>query len=104
DRAVVAVLRAENLARGLLLVRREDFVLAVVLSDNVEHVREAVVVVVADVGTEKRLRDGARRIVLVEHGDERGEDALGEVGLRRVVNLVAGAVDDYARMVAVAAD
>ena len=54
------------LRRRLLRVRREDLLLAIVLADDVEQVGEAIVVVVAGVRAEERLRHGPRRIVRVE--------------------------------------
>ena len=64
--AVVGVLGADDFAGGLVGVGFEDFLLAVVLADDVEEVGEAVVVVVADVGAEEGLGDGARGVVGVE--------------------------------------
>ena len=36
--------------------------------------------------------------------DQRSENLFRQLAIRRVVNFVAGAVDDYARMIAVAAN
>ena len=53
----------------------EDLFLAIVLADDVENIGEAVVIVICsfDVWAEKRLRDGTRRVVLVESIDEAAE-------------------------------
>ena len=56
--AVVAVLGADDPARRLLLVGSQDLVLAIILSDHVEHVGQPVVVVMTDIRTEQCLRDG----------------------------------------------
>ena len=46
-------LGADDLARGFVAVGIENFILPVVLADHVEHVGEAVRVVVAGVGPEE---------------------------------------------------
>src|SRR5215213_1482263 len=56
----------------------------------------------AYVGTKEPLCDGPRRVMLVEGGDQRSQNLPGEFRLRRIVNLIARAVDDNARMIAVA--
>src|SRR6266404_7259372 len=45
DRAVVAVLRAQYLAGRLLLMRCQDFILTVILSNYIQKISEAVVVI-----------------------------------------------------------
>ena len=79
--AVVGVFRADDFARRLLRVRGEDFVLAIILSDHVEQIREAVVVVMAHVGPEQRLGRRPSGIVLVNDFDEAFENSLGEFSL-----------------------
>ena len=102
--AVVAVFGADDDARRLGALRGEQFVVAIICSDHVEQIGEAVVVIVADVGPKQRLRDRARRIGLVHHLHQLGENRLGKYPLGRVVNFVAGAVKNDAGMIAVAAD
>jgi len=88
---------------GFLVVRGENFILAVVLPDHIEHVRQAVVVIVADVWAEQCLRHRMRRVVFVKNGDEAGKDLFRLLLLRRVVDFVARAVKNDARMIPVAA-
>ena len=102
--AVVGVLGADDLAGGFVGVGLEDLLFAVVLADYVEEVGEAVVVVVRDVGAEESLRDGAGGVVGVEGVDEGFEDGDGDVGLGRVVDLVADGPEDDAGVVAIALD
>ncbi len=102
--AVVGVFGADDLAGGFVGVGLEDLLLAIVLADDVEEVGEAVVVVVRDVGAEEGLGDGAGGIVGVEGVDEGFQDGDGDVGVGRVVDLVAGGPEDDAGVVAVAAD
>src|ERR1019366_10801596 len=59
---IMRVLGADDLARRLLRVRRENLLLAVVLPDHIKQVGQSVVVVMADVRTEERLRHRTRRI------------------------------------------
>ena len=51
DFTVVAVFGAENLASRFGFVRGEDFVLAIILTHDIEKIRKAVVVIVANVWT-----------------------------------------------------
>ena len=102
--AVVGVFSADDFAGGLLRVRGENLLLAVVLADDVEQIGEAVVVVVAGVRTEERLRHGPGGIVCVEGLRPGCEDGDGDIRLGRVVDLVAGGPEDDAGMVAVAHD
>jgi hypothetical protein len=85
-------------------VGSQDLVDAIVLAYDVEHVGQAVVVIVADVGAEEGLRDGTRRVVFVEDGEEPGENAVRQFGVGRVVNFIAGGPQNDTGMVAVAAD
>ena len=79
--AVVGVFRANDFARRLLLVRSENFVLAIILPDHVQQIRQPVVVVMAHVRTKERLGRGPRGIVLADDFDEAFENSLGEFSL-----------------------
>ena len=96
--------RADDFARGILLMRSKDFVLAIILSDDVEHVRESVIVVVAGVRAEQRLRHRPGWIGFMGDLHETLENALRQFGLRRVVDFVADAVKNDAWVIAVAQD
>ncbi len=100
--AAVLIFGADDLARRLLAVGGEDLVFAIVLPDDVQQVGEAVVVVVTHVGPEQRLRDGPGRVGIMERGDQTLEDPAGEIGLRRVADFIAGAIENDAGVVAVA--
>ena len=56
--AVVALLGADDLARRLGPPGGEQFAVAIVRADHVQHVGQAVVVVVADVGPEQACVTG----------------------------------------------
>ena len=98
---VVAVLGAKNLARRFLFMRGQDFILAVVLSHHVQQISQAVVVVVADVWTKQSLGNRTRRIVLVKRLYQRRKNLIRQLGLWRIVDFIAGAVNDHARMIAI---
>ena len=100
--AYMRVFRAENLARRVLVMRGKNFVFTIILTDHVEHIREAVIVVVAGIGTEQSLRHGPGRVGGVGHRNEVGKNSPGLVRLRRVMDFVADAVNDDARMIAIA--
>ena len=85
-------------------MRGEQFVVAIVRADDIQHVGQAVIVIVAHVRTEQRLRDGPRRVVFVADLERGRAELSWPARLGRVVNFVADAVEDDARMVAVAAD
>ena len=70
----MAVFRADDFARGLFIMGREQFGVAIIGADDIEQVRQAVVVIVAGVGAEQRLGDGARRVVGMENPHQAGED------------------------------
>ena len=74
--AIMVVLRADDFARGLLLVGGEQLVVTIIGADDVEQVGQAVVVIVADVGAEEGLSHGARGIAFMENMDEAGEDSV----------------------------
>ena len=101
---LVALLGADDFAAGLVLPRIQQFLVAVVGADDVEHVGEAVFVVAGDVGAEKGLGDRAGRIDLVADVDKAAEDGQGDVGLGCVVDFISHAVEDDAGVVAVAQD
>ena len=92
--AVMALLRADDFARGFCLMSGEQFVVAVIRADDVQHVGQAVVVVMADVRPEQGLGHRPGGIVFVADLDQAFEDALGEFRFRRVVDFVAGAVEN----------
>ena len=96
------VFRADDFARWILLVRGQDFVLPIILADDVEHVCQSVIVVVAGVRAEQRLRHRPGRVGFVGNCHQSPENALCQFRLRRVVNFVAHAVKDDAGMIAVA--
>ena len=98
---VVRVFCADDFAGGLLRVGGEDFFRAIILADDVEHVGEAVVVIVTDVGAEEGLGYGAGGIDFVEGVDDALQFSLGEIGLGGVVDFVAGAPEDDAGVIAV---
>src|SRR5260370_30556561 len=84
-------------------MRCQDFVLAIVLADYVENVRESIVVIMTDVRTKKCLRYRTSWIAFMKSGHQRGKDLLRQFSLWRVVYFIARTVDDHTRMVAIAA-
>src|SRR5207248_1803994 len=102
--AVVSVFGADDFARGFVGVGFKNLLLTIVLADYIEEVGEAVVVVVRDVGAEEGLGDGARGVVGVGSSDELFEDWDRDVGVRRVVDLIAYGPEDDGGMIAVALD
>src|SRR5207247_7272841 len=100
NRSIVAVLGAENLTRRLLLMRGQNLILTIILADYVENVRQSIVVIMTDVRPKERLRDRARRIAFVERSNQRSKDLFCKVSLRRVMNFIAGVVDNHAGVVA----
>src|SRR5947209_18676369 len=101
NRSIMAILGAENSARRLLLMRGQNLILAIILTNYVENVRESIVIIMTDVRPKERLRDRAHRIAFVKSSNQRGKDLLRQLSLRRVMNFVAGAVDDHARVIAI---
>src|SRR6187399_2179161 len=98
------VLSAENFAGRFLFVRRENFLFAIILSNDIENFREAVVIIsrAFDVRTKQRLRHGSRWIVRMESIDQTSQRRLRLFLIGMIVaDLISGAVDDYARMIAV---
>ena len=104
DFAIVTVFGADDFSGWFGVVRREKFVFTIVLADDIEQIGEAVIVIVAGIGTEESLSDRAGRIVLVEDFDQAGKNLLGVLGFRRIADFVAGTVKNDAGMVAVASD
>ena len=100
----MAIFRSHDFAAGFVLVRGEQFIEAIIRADHVEQVGQPVVIVVADVGPKKGLRDGPGGIVRVKNGDEAGQDGFRFFGLRGVVNLIARAPQHDAGMIPVAPD
>ena len=98
----MAILSAENLARRFLAVRGQNLVLAIILTYHVKDVRESIIVIMTDVRPKERLRDRARRIAFVERSNQRSKNLFCQVSLRRVMNFIAGAVDNHAGVVAIA--
>ena len=99
----MSILGAENLARRFLAVRGQNLVLAIILADYVESVCKSIVVIMTDVRPKERLRDRARPIAFVERSNQRSKNLFCQVSLRSVMNFISGAVDNYARVVAIAA-
>src|SRR5215471_13425833 len=79
----------------------ENFILAIVLSDNVKQVSQAVVIVVTYIGPEESLGHRPGWIVLVTRRDERTERLLGAFGIWGIPNFIAYTVNHDAGMVAV---
>ncbi len=79
----------------------QNFALAIILADHVENIRESIVVIMTDVRPKERLRYWARRIAFVERSNQRSKNLFCQVSLRRVMNFVSGAVDNYARVIAI---
>ena len=100
--AVVCVLRADDAARRLVRVGLQNLQRAIVLPHHIQQVGQPVLVVVARVRPEERLRHRPRRIVLVEGGHQRLQDRDRNLRTRRVVDLVARRPQNNAGMVAVA--
>ena len=83
-------------------MRGQNLILTIILADYVENVRQSIVVIMTNVRPKERLRDRARRIAFVERSNQRSKSLFCQVSLRRVVNFIAGAVDNYAGVVAIA--
>jgi len=101
---VVPLFRADDLATGLGFPRGQELAVPVVGADHIQQVGQAVVVVMADIGPKQALGHGPCRVVLVADLHQPLENGLGQLGLGRVVNLVAHAPQDHARVVPVTAD
>src|SRR4051794_15679526 len=105
--ARTVVLSADYLARRLLLVSGEDLFFAVILANDIEHIREAIVVVIRafDVGAEESLSNRPCWVVLMERIDKAAQGLFGLFLVGVIVSdLISCAVDDHARMVAIAAN
>src|SRR5206468_711534 len=98
---LVPLLRADDLAFRFSALGFEQFAVAVVRTDDIEHVREAVVVIVTHVRPKERLGDGPRWIILVTDFNEALQDSLREFRFRRVVDFIANTPENDARMIAV---
>ena len=66
DRAVVAILGAENFARRFLFMGGEDFILTIVLSHYIEQISQAIIVIMAHVGSKQALGYRSRSDLLRE--------------------------------------
>src|SRR5437870_7990490 len=85
-------------------MRSQDFLFAIVLADDIEHVSETILIVTAYIWTKERLRYRPRRIFGMKRLDQRAKDALRKVGSLSVVDFIPSAVNDYTRMIAIAAN
>ena len=83
---------------------RQGSLFAIILPDHVQNIGKAVVVIIADIGAKQRLGYGTRRVVFMKDLDQAGEDRLCDIGFGRVVYLISGTVNNYARMISVATD
>ena len=99
---VMLLLGADDLARRLRAMRGEQFVVSIVRADDIEHVGEAIVVIVTDVRPEQCLGDRPRGIGFMTDVDQPLEDLLGEFFPGGVANLVADTPENHAGMIAVA--
>src|SRR5881628_2946746 len=100
----LGVFGADNFACGFVGVRFEYLLLAIVLTDYVEEVGEAIVVVVRDVGAKESLCDWARGVVGVGRGDELFKDGDCDAAARGVVDFVAYGPENDGGVVSVAPD
>ena len=75
----VPLLGADNLARRLGFLGSQQFEVAVVRADDVQQIRQAVVVIVAHIRAEKPLRHRPRRIVPMKDFDEPGQNSFGQI-------------------------
>ena len=102
--AIVPLLGADDRSSGLVALRCEQFIVAIIGANDIEHIGKSVGVIAAHVGPEQRLRHRPRGIVRVTDLDQAFQNRFGEIGLGRVVDFIADAVENDARMISVAAD
>src|SRR5215831_4883232 len=80
---------------------RENLILAIVLSDNIKQVSQAVVIVVTYIGPEESLSHRPGWIGFVTRRHERTERLLGAFSICSITNFIAYTVNHDAGMVAV---
>src|SRR5215471_663850 len=79
----------------------ENFILAIVLSDNIKQVSQTVVIVMTYIGPEESLSHRPRWIELVTHRNQRTERLLSAFRICGIANFVAYTVNHDAGMIAV---
>jgi len=62
----------------------DEFILPIILPDDIQHVGEAILVIARDVGAKERHRYGPRGIFLSHHAFDAAKAGLGLKGIRRV--------------------
>src|SRR5262249_2756341 len=82
----------------------QNFIFAIILANDIQHVGEVVVVIVADVWPEQGLSYRTCRVILMEDVNQPAENSFCEVGLGRVVDFVASAIKDNTGMITIATD
>lgn len=100
-RKVMSLLGADNLASGFSFVGSQQFEVAVVRADDVQQIRQTVVIIMAHIRAEKPLRHRPRGIGLVEHINEAGQYSFCQLAIGCVVDLVPPTVKNDARMIAI---
>src|SRR5215831_13297604 len=103
DLEVVTLFCSNNLAIRPGLMRGKQLLVAVIGADYIEQVGKSVIIVVADIWPEQRLRHRTSRIELVKDIYEPLQNLPGEVTVGRIADLITGAEQNDARVISVAA-
>src|SRR6185503_10068653 len=80
DRAIVALLRADDLASQIDFVSCKQFQVAIVRADHIEQIGEPIVVIMADIWAKQPLSNRTGRIRLVKSVDQALENLLCKIG------------------------
>ena len=100
----MAILGAEDLALGFGPMGGDQFVLTIILADNVHELGKATVVDAVLVRPEDCQGDGAGRVELMDEVTLGREELESVFRAQFIADLITGAVDDDAGVVAVAED